>query len=197
MAEKRNRKVMDKWKAKRWYRVLAPEKYESKELGEVVSADEKNLMNRIISVNLAELVGRMSQATIYTTLFFRIKDVKGGVAHTELIGHQLAPSYIRTLARRRKTMIHSIVDGNTKDDRRVRLKLIAIAKDRISETMRSNLRRVVEKEMAAATEEYNYYGLLDEVIHGRLATRVFNKAREITPMSRVEFRKTELMEKFV
>ncbi len=197
MAEKKkSKKTADKWKAKRWYKVLAPEKYQSKEIGEVVAADDKLLKDRILRVNLAELTGKMSQATMYTNLLFRITEVKGGIAHTELIGHSLSPGYIRTLARRRRTLLHSVMDVATKDEREVRLKLIAATKSKISETMRKNLRGVIEGEMKAASTDYDYYGLMEEIVNGRLATRIFNKARMITPMSRVEFKSTELKEKF-
>ncbi|HNT60559.1 MAG TPA: hypothetical protein PKJ97_01115, partial [Candidatus Bilamarchaeaceae archaeon] len=127
-------------KHKEWYKVLAPEKYDSKELGEVMASDGKLLVNRIIPVSLGELTGKFSQSALYTTLNFRIKEVKGKAAHTELIGHILAPSYMRTFIRRRRTVLHSVLDVATKDDKEVRLKLIAVTQDKISETQRINLR---------------------------------------------------------
>jgi len=50
--------------------------------------------------------------------------------------------------------------------------------------------------VAASTREFTYYELMDELMYGRLATRVFNKAKEVTPMGRIEFRKSELKEVF-
>lgn len=190
------KKVSDKQKLKEWYKVLAPEKYESKELGEVVTSDGKLLVNRIIPVSLSELTGKFSQTALYTTLSFRVKDVRGKAAHTELIGHQLANSYLRTFIRRRRTVLHSVLDISTKDDKGVRLKLVAVTKDKISETQRRNLRHVIEEEVKVASREFSYYDLMDEIMYGRFATRVFNKAKDITPMGRVEFRKSELKETF-
>jgi len=190
------KKVSDKQKVKEWYKVLAPEKYESKELGEVVASDGKLLMNRIIPVSLGDLTGRFSQTALYTTLSFRVKDVRGKAAHTELIGHQLASSYLRTFVRRRRSVLHSVLDISTKDDKSVRLKLVAVTHDKISETQRRNLRHVIEDEVKAASKEFSYYDLMDEIMYGRLATRIFNKAKDVTPMGRVEFRKSELKETF-
>ncbi|MDD2655491.1 MAG: hypothetical protein PHQ80_02380 [Candidatus ainarchaeum sp.] len=183
-------------KHKEWYKVLAPEKYDSKELGEVVASDGKLLMNRVIPVSLGDLTGKYSQSALYTTLNFRVKEVLGKAVHTELIGHSLAPSYMRTFIRRRRTVLHSVVDVNTKDDKQVRLKLISVTRDKISETQRTNLRRAIEEEVLSASKEFSYYELMDEIMYGRFATRVFNKAKVVTPMGRIEFRKSELKETF-
>ncbi len=131
---------------------------------------------------------------MYTTLNFRITDVKGKTAYTELIGHQLSPGYIRTLVRRRRTVLHTVKDIATQDDRTVRLKMISVTKDRISETMRKNIRVAIDAELQDASGKFGYYELMNEVINGRLSTKVFNRLRQITPMNRVEFRKTELKE---
>lgn len=183
-------------KHKEWFKVLAPEKYDSRELGEVVASDGKLLVNRIIPVSLGELTGKFSQSALYTTLNFRIKEVKGKAAHTELIGHRLAPSYMRTFIRRRRTVLHSVLDVTTKDEKDVRLKLVAVTQDKISEVQRGNLRAAIEDEVVASSRDFSYYELMDELMYGRLATRVFNKAKEVTPMGRIEFRKSELKEVF-
>ena len=78
----------------------------------------------------------------------------------------------------------------------MRLKLVAVTHDKISETQRRNLRHVIEDEVKAASKEFSYYDLMDEIMYGRLATRIFNKAKDVTPMGRVEFRKSELKETF-
>lgn len=193
---KKSRKTADKKKAKDWYSVIAPQAFDSKDLGAVTTSDEALLPNRIIKVSLMDLTGRMSQANMYTTLNFRIKEIKGKTAYTELIGHQLSPGYIRTLVRRRRTVLHTVKDLPTQDDRTVRLKMISVTKDRISATMRRNIRAAIEAELAEASGKFGYYELMNEVINGRLSTRVFNRLRQITPMNRVEFRKSELREAF-
>jgi len=193
---KKSRKTAEKKKAKDWYTVLAPQAFDSKELGEVITADEAKLINRIIPVSLMDITGKMSQANIYTTLNFRIKEIKGKTAYTELIGHKLSPGYVRTLVRRRRTVLHTVRDLPTTDDRTVRVKLISVTRERISETMKKNLREVIEKELSEAAGKYGYYELMHEIINGRLSSKVFLRLRQITPMSKVEFGKTELKEIF-
>ncbi len=191
---RKSRKTSEKKKAKDWYTVLAPQAFDSKELGEVITSDEAKLINRIVPVSLMDLTGRMSQANIYTTLEFRIKEIKGKTAYTELIGHRLSPGYIRTLVRRRRTVLHTVRDLPTNDDRTVRVKLISVTRSRISETMKKNLREVIEKELSEAAGKYGYYELMHEILNGRLSSKVYGKLKQITPISKVEFRKTELKE---
>jgi small subunit ribosomal protein S3Ae len=191
---KKSRKTAEKKKAKDWYIVLAPQAFDSKQLGEVVTSDEAKLINRIVPVSLMDITGKMSQANIYTTLEFRIKEIKGKTAYTELIGHRLAPGYIRTLVRRRRTVLHTVRDLPTNDDHMVRVKLISVTRDRISETMKKNLRVVIETELSESAGKYGYYELMQEILHGRLSSKLYGKLKQITPMSKVEFRKTELKE---
>src|SRR5512137_2046553 len=138
MAAPKSKKTAEKKKAKLWYKAIAPSAFDGKELGDVTCDDEETLKNRVIPISLLDLTGKMTQANVYTTLSFRISEIKGSNAYTELIGHQLSPGYIRTLVRRRRTVIHTVRDIPTKDGKTVRLKLISVTRDRVSETMRKN-----------------------------------------------------------
>lgn len=179
---------------KKWYSVLAPQHFENKEIGEVVSADENNLLNRVVSVSLAELSGQYSQNSLFTSLNFKIKDVKGRNAYSELVGHEISNSYVRTLVRRNRSLVNVVHDISTRDGKKVRLKLIAVSAAKLSETMRKNLYHAIMEELRKLDGEVDYYQLMDEVIFGKLAMKLFSKLSKITAMYRVEVRKSELLE---
>jgi len=190
-------KVVDKWKAKKWYSVKAPALFDSKELCEVVAGDEKTIPNRIISKSLFELgIGGTSQMGMFTTLYFRITDVKGTEAPTILVGHEIAPSFLKTFARRGKSLIHEVVDEKTKDGERLRLKLIAVTGARVSQNTRSNLRKILVDECRKSVTEANFDDAMQDVIYGRLSAKLFNRLKQITKMRRVEVRKSERGEVF-
>lgn len=190
-------KVVDKWKKKKWYTVAAPAIFDKKEMGEVVAADEKLLQNRIISKSLAELgVSGASQVAMFTSLNFRIKDVKGTTAYTDLIGHQIASSYIKTFARRGKTLIHQVIDEKTKDGSGLRVKLIAVTGARVSENTRRNLRSALVEESKKAITEGKLEDVMQDIIYGRFSAKLYNRLKKITRMRRVEIRKSEIKEKF-
>lgn len=189
-------KVTDKWKLKRWFTVLAPRIFDGREICEVITADEKSLQNRIVKVNLSELIGSSSQTAMFTTLNFRITDVEGSNARTKLIGYEITPSYIRTFARRGKDLIHIVVDGKTKDGMGVRVKVVTVTGAKASRNTRRNLRAAITDEIGKSIAGCGYDELMQDMIYGRLTSRLFNRLKQITAIKRIEIRKAELEEIF-
>lgn len=196
MAEAKKSKVVDKWKAKSWYSVLAPEYFDGKEIGQVLATDEATLANRIIRTSLGELTGSFSPGTAYTSVRFRIFEIKGKMAHTRFIGHELMPGYIRTLVRRRRSVINEVVDVPTKDGQVVRIKLIAITGTKVSEPVRHALRAALRSEVATNTKDVEFKALVGELLFGKFASRIVGKLKKIAPVRKVEVRKSEVKEKF-
>lgn len=195
MAVKKTR-VVDKWKAKKWYNVLAPVNFDSKEIAEVVSSDEALLQNRLVKVSLMDVLGNTSPSAMFTSLYFRITDVKAQNANTKLIGHEIAPSFLKSIARRGRTLLHKVVDITTKDNESVRIKVIAVANGRISENTRRNLRAALEVEVNKGVEGMSFDEVMSEIFYGKLVAKVFNAVKNIASMKRIEVRKTERKETF-
>jgi small subunit ribosomal protein S3Ae len=197
LAGKKGTKVVDKWKSKKWYTALAPTAFESKVLGDIISSDEKNMPGRIIKRSLMELgMGQSSQIAMFTNLYFRVSDVKGANANTKIIGHEIAPSYIKTFARRGKSLIHEVVDVKTKDGETVRIKVIAVTGAKVSENTRRNIRKALVEEIRKVGEAQTFDELMLDLVYGRFSSKMFNRLRQITMMRRVEVRKSERHEAF-
>ncbi|MFA6530165.1 MAG: hypothetical protein WCT31_00400 [Candidatus Micrarchaeia archaeon] len=195
MASKKT-KVVDKWKAKTWYSVLAPALFENKEIAEIVASEDKKLVDRIVKVSMMEATGTGSQNAIFTTLKFRITEVKGTNAHTRIIGYEIMPTYLKTLIRRNKSLIQSSVPVKTKEDGIVLVKVIAITASKVSQNTKKNLRNALVEEVKKSTDGMTYDQLMQEIIYGRLTSKLFGRLKAITPMKRVEVRKSELKETF-
>ncbi|MFH1685417.1 MAG: hypothetical protein ABH983_03855 [Candidatus Micrarchaeota archaeon] len=190
-------KAVDKWKSKKWYTVKAPALFDGKDIGELVASDPKKLTDRIVRTSLFELgSGGSSQIAMFTTLKFRITNVSGVEATTKLLGHEIAPSFIKTFARRGKSLIHQVVDEKTKDGEGLRLKLIAVTSSGVSQNTRRNLREILVEETLAAIKEKSYDEIMQDVVFGRLSSRIFSRLKKITKMRRVEIRKSERGESF-
>jgi small subunit ribosomal protein S3Ae len=191
-------KAVDKWKLKKWFSVKAPSMFEGKEICEVVASDEKRLLNRIVRTSLLELgvSGAGSQMAMFTTLRFRIKDITGNDANTTIIGHEISPSFIKTFARRGKSLIHQVVDEKTKDNEDLRLKLVAVTGARVSRNTRRNLRNALVEECKKAITEKTFDEAIQDVIYGRVSSRLFGRLKQITKMRRVEVRKSQRGEVF-
>ena len=154
-------------------------------------------MDRIVTKSLLELgVGGSSQIAMFTTLKFRISEVSDATANTKLIGHSISPSFIRTFARRGKSLIHQIVDDKTKDDEDLRLKVIAVTGSRVSENTKRNLREALREETRKAITEKNFEDVIQDVIYGRVSSKIYSRLKQITKMRRVEVRMSERGENF-
>ena len=198
MAGKKGTKVVDKWKSKKWHTILAPQSFEYKQIGEVVSSDEANLINRVVKVSLFELgmTSATSQIAMFTNLFFRIIGVNGNNANTKLIGHEISPSFIKTFARRGKSLIHQVVKVKTKDGEGLSIKVIAVTGSKVSENTRRNIRNALVEEIKKNSTEKTFDELMQDIIYGRFSSKLFNRLKQITEMKRVEVRKTEREEAF-
>ena len=187
-------KAVDTWKKKQWYAVNAPDMFEGKKIADLVASEDKLLLNRIVRISLADITGDMSQA--YTLLNFRIIDVKGRTAYTSFIGHELSRSYLRTLVRRRRHVIGQITDITTKDRKKIRMKATIFTGIRVSTPTRRAIRNAVQEETIKLATNMNYPQVVQELIFGKFASRLYKYIHKIAPIRRVEIRKSELKEVF-
>lgn len=189
-------KLVDKWKMKSWYTLVAPEMFDSRELGQVVSSDEPNLKDRIIRMGLGDMLGSFSQGTAYTVVYFRVSNVTGKTAHTKFIGHELVPGYVRTLARRRRSVMNQVDDVTTRDGVNVRIKSICISGIKVSEGVRADVRKGISESVKAIAKNMDFPVLAQEMVFGKLSSKIFGAVKKIGPLKRVEIRKSEVLEKF-
>jgi len=204
MAEKKNKqapkrkssRVVDKWKLKSWYNIKAPETFEGKELGQLISSDEANLKNRIIRIGLGEITGSFTSGTAYTSVLFRVTDVSGKQVSTKYIGHELAPSYIKTLLRRRRSIIYNVDNVKTTDGHVLCVKSVAVTAFKVSEAVRKDLRAAISQNVKTLGGEMTLNALVQDVVFGKFSAKIFGKVKNLTPMRRMEIRKSELVENF-
>jgi small subunit ribosomal protein S3Ae len=187
-------KVVDTWKSKTWYTVLAPQMFDSRELGQIPATDDAHLINRIVKVSLAELTGDMGQS--YVNLQFRINEVKGKTAYTKLVGHEISAGYLRTLVRRRRNVINEVVDVTTKDGTKMRIQVSLFTAKRVSSPLKTALRNAVKEEVLARVKDMDFQQTIQEIIFGKFSATLFNRIKKLCPLKRIEVKKTEVFEKF-
>ena len=186
-------KVVDKWKTKAWYSVLAPEMFELKEIAQIPADEDSKMMGRRLGVSLSELTGDMMHT--YTNLHFRVNDIKGNTAYTALIGHSLSPSYLRSLVRRRRDVINDVIDAQTSGGVAVRVKVSIYTARKTSGAARAAVRRAMREEMGARAKEMDFATFVQEIVFGKFSGRIYKVIKKIIPVKRIEIRKTEVAEK--
>lgn len=188
---KRTKSKKDKWKAKQWYKIFAPETFHKALIGETLSANPSNLNNRITEVTLNELTGELSKTHI--KLKFKIDELNGNEAYTKFIGHELTSDYIRRLTRRRRSKMDGVFDATTNDGFKVRIKPMAIAEQRIQSSQQRAIREKMGKTIKSYSQSKTMSELLHDMVNGNLSASIFRECKLIYPVKRVEIRKSEIL----
>jgi len=114
------KKLVDTFKSKNWYHVLAPKFLSEAEIGLIPALDNEHLLNRVITVPLKDITKDMTH--MYYSVKLRVFEIKGKTAYTKFIGHAVSREYLRTLVRRRRDVINLVFSVSSIDGDEVRVK---------------------------------------------------------------------------
>ena len=182
------RKTVDKWKKKKWYTVFAPEAFDRKELCETVSEKPELLINRTVWASAGELTRQMKLNHIF--LRFKIDNVQAQKAYTSIVGHAIKDSYLRKFIRRRSNKIMTVQDIETSDGKKVHVKAVAITMKRVSSPKEATIRKLMIEEIAKSNRKKDYNQLVQELIFGNTASKIFKAISSVGPVKRVEITKS-------
>jgi len=119
---------LEGWKAKKWYRVYVPDAFGKVEIGDAISADPANMVGRVMTATLGEVVQDYSKSHI--KMRFKINDVAGDAAYTEFIGHEVTRDYLRSMVKRRASRIDTIHPVVSKDGKLLRVTVVCLTLSR-------------------------------------------------------------------
>ncbi|MFQ6060915.1 MAG: 30S ribosomal protein S3ae [Thermoplasmata archaeon] len=185
------RKLKDKWKAKNWYNLIAPDMFDRALMGETLSSDPERLIGRVSEITVQDLTGDFSR--MHIKLQFKIHDVKGMDAHTRFIGHDLTSDYVRRLTRRKRTRTDLALDVTTRDGTVIRVKPMAIADRRIQSSKQTAIREIMAEVVRKAARDKTIGEFVKGIISGELAKGIAIACKPVQPMQRVEIRKSEVL----
>ncbi len=195
MAEKKPRtvakKVKDRWRAKEWYKLFAPEMFSKMQLGETPSDTPDGVMGRITEATVQDLTGDFSK--MHIKLKFKVNNVSGLDAHTMFYGHDLTSDYVRRLTRRKRTKTDAVVDVTTKDGWEIRVKPMGVSEQRIQASQETAIRNIMVDEIKKAAAVVTIGEFVRMLIMGDLAKRVSDASKIIVPIKRIEIRKSEVI----
>ncbi|MFQ5839023.1 MAG: 30S ribosomal protein S3ae [Thermoplasmata archaeon] len=185
------KRVKDRWKAKGWYTIHAPEMFNRAVLGETPSEDVSKLLNRVTEVTVQDLTGDFSK--MHIKVQFRVNNIKGSEASTTFTGHDMTADYIRRLTRRKRSRIDGTFDVKTKDGAIMRVKPMAITDRRIQSSKQSAIRKVMHRVIYERAVSMTLAEFVKAMILGDMAREVAVACKSVQPIFRVEIRKSELL----
>jgi small subunit ribosomal protein S3Ae len=186
-----SRTVRDKWRRKEWYDIILPRYFGETKVGETPSDEPDKIMGRIFETTLAAITGDFSQE--YMKMYFQVNELEGHTAHTVFKGHEYLRDYLRSLVRRRSTKVDGFFRVYTKDEFRVKIVVTAMTQRRIQTSQEFAIRRIMQEIVEDKAKNLTYDQLAHEMVLGKLASDVYNRAKNVTSLRHVGVRKSELL----
>lgn len=183
--------VKDKWKLKRWYTVLAPPSFGNAVIATTPADKEWKLLGRVFEVTLFDLTGDFSHVHIH--LKFQVYDVKEDILYTRFKGHELARDYMKSIIRRKSSKVASIVNVTTKDGYGLRITGVALTAFKCKASQKYLIRKVMSETISNIASEKTLDELVHLMIFGGLANEIFQRAKKIYPLRKVEIYKSKLL----
>ena len=184
------KKVKDRWRAKEWYKVYAPEMFSKMQLGETPADSPDGVMGRVTEATVQDLTGDFSK--MHIKIKFKVHSVSGLDAHTTFFGHDLTSDYVRRLTRRKRTKTDAVVDVTTKDGWEIRVKPMAVSEQRIQASQETAIRNIMGDEIKRVSAEVTIGEFVRMLIMGDLAKKVSDASKIIVPIKRIEIRRSEV-----
>jgi len=184
-------KVKDKWRLKEWYTIIAPPVFGEATLGTTPADDPLKLIGRVIETTLYDLTGDFT--LLHVRLHFQIIKVVGKKCITRFKGHELARDYVKSLIRRRSSKVQGIFNVVTKDGYELRITAMALTSYRAKTSQKRAIRKIMQDIITKRAAEMTLNELIQAMVFGKLSTEIFNEAKKIYPLRKVEIAKSKLL----
>ena len=178
--------VVDKWKKKRWHRIIAPKIFNEQVIGETISAEPNLLSGRTISLNLMHLTRDMKKQNM--NLIFEIVKVLGDTAYTDIKQFEIHPSSIRRFVRKGKKRIDDSFMCLTADSRKVRIKPLMITSSSVKGSIITSLRKKAREFLVSRIRKTNSDVLVQDIVNHRLQKEIRDAVSKIYPIKISEIR---------
>jgi small subunit ribosomal protein S3Ae len=187
----KSKRVRDKWRGKAWYMVVAPPFFGNVELGSLPAEEPEQLIGRIVEATLYDITSDFSHQ--YLKMFFQINEIDGKTAHTLFKGHEYSRDYLRSLIRRRTTKVDGLFNLITKDGYKLRAAVSALTLSRIKTSQEKLIRNMMDETIKEKAAALTLDQFVQEMVLGKIASDVYNKAKKVAPLRHVGIRKSKLI----
>ncbi|MDX1813216.1 MAG: 30S ribosomal protein S3ae [Candidatus Bathyarchaeia archaeon] len=187
----KSKRVRDKWRGKAWYMVVAPPFFGNVELGSLPAEEPEQLVGRVVEATLYDITSDFSHQ--YLKMFFQINEIDGKTAHTLFKGHEYSRDYLRSLVRRRTTKVDGLFNLITKDGYKLRVAVSALTLSRIKTSQEKLIRNMMDETVKEKAAALTLDQFVQEMVLGKIASDVYNKAKKVAPLRHVGIRKSKLI----
>ncbi len=176
---------------KSWYPIISTKSFDSTCLGECYVADPLMMIDRTLTVNLANLTGDIRQQGI--SLQFRISEVEDGKGIARVIGYDASPAQLRRLVRRGVERLDDSVVCETSSGELVKVKPFAVTRTAASKSRISTVRKLLREEFSKEMRSQTFDDIIKMAISNKLQTSLKTAVKKVFPLKALEIRRLRLV----
>lgn len=191
-AKRRVKTTLKKGK-KKWFTAIAPELFNKQEIGEVTAFEPKNLIGRVLDVNLMMLT--RSPRDQSKKLVFEIVDTRGDQAITEPKKYYLLDSYVQRASRRYKGRYEPVFYVSTKDEHKLKVKAHILLNKRVPVSLRSKLINTAKESLAKKFAKQPLSLVFDSTFLYKIGDETKKELKKLFPISKVDIWKLSRVKK--
>jgi small subunit ribosomal protein S3Ae len=182
-------KTVDKWKTKQWFDVYPPKGISGEIIGSIPSSDEKNVLGRIIKVNLSWITNNPNHSFI--TVGLKVDNVSGNSANTDIDYLFQQYSYLHSFVKRRGDAVYTYDRVKDKEGKQVVLKLLITTRSKIARRAKTDLRKAVTDFVSSYVSGMTKEEFIKAIIASSFQQEGVKKIAPIAPVTKFEIKKVE------
>ena len=171
--------------------VVAPSFFGNIELGSIPAQEPEQLIGRVVEATLFDITADFSHH--FLKMFFQVNEIDQKTAKTLFKGHEYSRDYLRSLVRRRTTKVDSLINLTTKDGYKLRIAVSALTLSRIKTSQEKIIRKMMDTTVHQKAAALSLDQFVQEVVLGKIASDIYNQAKEVAPLRHVGIRKSKLL----
>ena len=172
-----------KKKKKHWYPILASREFNNVEIGECLLDDPNLLKNRKISANMMTLTRDPKKQN--TKIIFNIDNIKENKGITSISGYQTLPTHIKRISKRSKSKVEDSFTFNTKDNKKIRFKLMITSKNQASKQVKTALRLKSRGLLNKMAKNTTYNDFVRSVLNFSIQNELKKVNKKVIPVNSV------------
>ncbi len=176
---------------KSWYPIVSTKSFDSTYLGECYVAEPSMMLDRTLTVNLANLTGDIRQQGI--SLQFRISEIEEGKGTARVVGYDASPAQLRRLVRKGVERLDDSIVCKTSAGELVSIKPFAVTRTSSSKSKLSLIRKLLREELAKEMLSQTFDDIIKTAISNKLQTSLKTAVKKILPLKALEIRRLRLV----
>ena len=168
---------------KKWFTVLAPEIFKSKELVDITAYEPKEIIGRPVDATLSQLTDRPKDQ--HKKLTLKIVSTQGEKAITEPWKFYFVESFMQRSGRRFKEKLYIVPTVTSKDQKKLKIKLFILATNKLHHSVRADMIVALEKKLREFVLELNAFDMFMPENIDKLSDALKEATKKIFPADKV------------